>query len=53
MKWTCTDVATAALDQPGGEGWAYDREDEDWQRLTLRRQMARGSGVPVIDAYLQ
>ena len=27
-------VATAALDQPGDEGWAYGRGSADWQRLT-------------------
>ena len=28
------DVATAALDQPGGEGSAYGRGTGNWQRLT-------------------
>jgi len=27
-------VATAALNQPGDEGWAYGRGSADWQRLT-------------------
>jgi hypothetical protein len=25
-------IATAALDQPGDEGWAYGRAGLDWQR---------------------
>jgi hypothetical protein len=25
-------IDTAALDQPGDEGWAYGRTDADWQR---------------------
>jgi hypothetical protein len=28
-------IDTAALDQPGDEGWAYGRTAVDWQRLTL------------------
>jgi hypothetical protein len=27
-------VATAALNQPGDEGWAYGRRSANWQRLT-------------------
>jgi hypothetical protein len=30
-----TDVATAALDQPGDEGCAYGRAASDWQRFKL------------------
>jgi hypothetical protein len=26
-----TDIDTAALDQPGDEGWAYGRARRDWQ----------------------
>jgi hypothetical protein len=26
------DIDTAALDQPGDEGWAYGRTDANWQR---------------------
>jgi len=33
MEEIGTDVATAALDQPGGEGSAYGRGTADWQRL--------------------
>lgn len=29
---TRTDTATAALNQPGDEGWAYDRGQAKWQR---------------------
>jgi hypothetical protein len=29
---TRTDIDTAALDQPGDEGWAYGRGKENWQR---------------------
>jgi hypothetical protein len=29
---TSRDIATAALDQPGDEGCAYDRAVPDWQR---------------------
>jgi hypothetical protein len=29
---TRTDIATAALDQPGDEGWAYGRGNANWQR---------------------
>jgi hypothetical protein len=31
---TRTDIATAALDQPGDEGRAYDRRQTDWQSPT-------------------
>jgi hypothetical protein len=27
-----TGIDTAALDQPGDEGWAYDRAARKWQR---------------------
>ncbi len=27
-------IATAALNQPGDEAWAYGRGDGNWQRLT-------------------
>jgi hypothetical protein len=27
-----TGIDTAALDQPGDEGWAYGRDKRDWQR---------------------
>jgi hypothetical protein len=27
-----TDIDTAALDQPGDEGWAYGRTKLNWQR---------------------
>jgi hypothetical protein len=30
-----TDIATAALDQPGDEGCAYGRAGSDWQRFKL------------------
>jgi hypothetical protein len=30
-------IATAALDQPGDEGWAYDRARTKWQPLNLTR----------------
>jgi len=26
------DIDTAALDQPGDEGWAYGRPKQNWQR---------------------
>jgi hypothetical protein len=29
---TRMDIDTAALDQPGDEGWAYGRGKENWQR---------------------
>jgi hypothetical protein len=29
---TRTDIDTAALDQPGDEGWAYGRRKAKWQR---------------------
>jgi hypothetical protein len=29
---TSMDTATAALDQPGDEGWAYGRAGPNWQR---------------------
>jgi hypothetical protein len=29
---TSRDIATAALDQPGDEGWAYGRAARNWQR---------------------
>jgi hypothetical protein len=29
---TSTGIDTAALDQPGDEGWAYGRAGGDWQR---------------------
>jgi hypothetical protein len=29
---TSMGIATAALDQPGDEGWAYGRAKRDWQR---------------------
>jgi hypothetical protein len=29
---TSTGIDTAALDQPGDEGWAYGRAERDWQR---------------------
>jgi hypothetical protein len=29
---TSMGTATAALDQPGDEGWAYGRGKRDWQR---------------------
>jgi hypothetical protein len=29
---TSSDIATAALDQPGDEVWAYGRAKADWQR---------------------
>ena len=28
-----TGIDTAALDQPGDEGWAYGRAGPDWQRF--------------------
>jgi hypothetical protein len=28
-----TGIATAALDQPGDEGWAYDRGQPKWQPM--------------------
>jgi hypothetical protein len=28
----CMDIDTAALDQPGDEGWAYGRPKANWQR---------------------
>jgi hypothetical protein len=31
-------IATAALDQPGDEGWAYGRAQANWQRRTTARQ---------------
>ncbi|WP_158231195.1 hypothetical protein [Bradyrhizobium sp. C9] len=41
LKEPALNVATAALDQPGGEGPAYDRGSAVLQRL--RRQIAAGS----------
>jgi hypothetical protein len=32
MATTCTDIDTAALDQPGDEVCAYGRAEPDWQR---------------------
>jgi hypothetical protein len=29
---TSMGIATAALDQPGDEGWAYGRTARNWQR---------------------
>ncbi|HXB81382.1 MAG TPA: hypothetical protein VNX23_28905 [Bradyrhizobium sp.] len=29
---TSMGIATAALDQPGDEGWAYGRTTPNWQR---------------------
>jgi hypothetical protein len=29
---TSSDIATAALDQPGDEVWAYGRARADWQQ---------------------
>jgi hypothetical protein len=31
-KETRTGIDTAALDQPGDEGWAYGRAKANWQR---------------------
>jgi hypothetical protein len=36
-----TGIDTAALDQPGDEGWAYGRAAPNWQRLT--RNLRPGS----------
>jgi hypothetical protein len=30
-----TGIDTAALDQPGDEGWAYDRGSRQWQPMNL------------------
>ena len=32
MVTTCTDIDTAALDQPGDEAWAYGRDEPNWQQ---------------------
>jgi hypothetical protein len=37
-------IATAALDQPGDEGWAYGRAGPDWQH---EQRPARGSDGPL------
>jgi hypothetical protein len=34
---TGTDIDTAALDQPGDEGWAYDRGTRNWQLMNRGR----------------
>jgi hypothetical protein len=31
LEMTRTDIDTAALDQPGDEGWAYGRGSANWQ----------------------
>jgi hypothetical protein len=41
---TCTDIDTAALDQPGDEACAYGRARPDWQRRTAA--IAGGGGGP-------
>jgi hypothetical protein len=41
-KESARDIDTAALDQPGDEGWAYGRAEPDWQRLTLNRHSRFG-----------
>jgi hypothetical protein len=37
-----TDIATAALDQPGDEGCAYGRAASDWQRFKLEPRRSAG-----------
>ncbi|WP_347264065.1 hypothetical protein [Nitrobacter sp.] len=44
----CTIVATAALDQPGGEDWAYGRGFADWQRYSERTIAALGASDPKV-----
>jgi hypothetical protein len=41
LQVVSTGIDTAALDQPGDEGWAYDRAKTNWQRLT--RNFAAGA----------
>jgi hypothetical protein len=43
LKAVGTVIATAALDQPGDEGWAYCRESRDWQRIS--RMLRRGARI--------
>jgi hypothetical protein len=40
-----TDIATAALDQPGDEGCAYGRAGSDWQRFMLEPRRLAGDCV--------
>jgi hypothetical protein len=49
MDRSALGVATAALDQPGDEGWAYGRRSAKWQRLTaiFERRAWRWRPLPV------
>jgi hypothetical protein len=48
MATTCTDIDTAALDQPGDEVCAYGRAGTDWQRFRqdFRRRIGRDRQWP-------